>query len=95
MAKHTPTPWTLTANGGVIMGDNDEKVVADCEVDSWPERARRDAELIVQAVNAHDELVSLLDEAGSALRSADFPSCVELGEKIAEALARLAVTEGE
>lgn len=63
--EHTPTPWQVDENGAIYQpffgGDIVARVTAH--------NRAADAELIVRAVNSHDDLVAALRKAGDELRS--------------------------
>ena len=65
--SHTPTPW-VAAGGTAIFGDTETPrpyniVVAECEVEEdHHERNIANAQHIVKCVNAHDELVAIVQE---------------------------------
>ena len=67
----TPRPWRFEAwddgpegTGAFIHGGNPEQLVADVgpEERRFPGEAEANARLIVQAVNAHDELIAALED---------------------------------
>lgn len=66
-AKHTATPWRkeLLGDGTVNVFGSDGYV---CDMRSDDERAHADADLIVRACNAHDDLVKALEDAQSELQ---------------------------
>ena len=59
--QHTPIPWRAWPDGAITWGgtDNNDFVIAQVEMKSTSEeQGMADAHLIVQAVNAHDELLA-------------------------------------
>lgn len=59
--KHTPTPFRVTKGGFEIKEvSNEAKLVAICTEKEY-------AAFIVRACNAHDELVSILDQLSAAI----------------------------
>ena len=74
MSKHTPTPWVVCKhddNGEVVVRSvPDQGIVANCQCDSYAfddqtnvdEAWAANAYLIVKCVNAHDELVAIVQE---------------------------------
>lgn len=70
----TPRPWRFEAwddgpegTGAFIHGGNPEQLVADVgpEERRFPGEAEANARLIVQAVNAHDDLIAALEALAS------------------------------
>ena len=63
-AKHSPLPWRLIENsaGGatLVRGNGDWRAHAQSHLQIVP---REDAEFIVRAVNAHEELLAALKQA--------------------------------
>ena len=60
MNKHTPTPWKVDGNSDVFSGDPSKgtrKDIACIQSDNYAE----DAEFIVRACNAHDDLLEALE----------------------------------
>lgn len=80
--KHTPLPWKLGHRDNFIIGPNGAGV-ADCvythsrafRVKKLPsgDECVANAELIIHAVNFHDNLVRLISKLAAALRLG--PSC--------------------
>ncbi len=98
--KHTPTPWVHTTH---LAGDSGRqynivkyseggqtyRVIA--KLDAGREMWEADGAFIVQAVNAHDELVAALELALSTLEvaSADFEDDDEQGKFLADPIPAL------
>lgn len=67
--SHTPTPWKAfrSTDGHVYIGigDKDGGGIADAGFGMWRDGPEREAnaELIVRAVNAHDELIECVKAA--------------------------------
>ena len=63
MSKHTPTPWKVVDNPdlplGIVEVDEDGSGICNMEFDH--ERDKANAEIIVRAVNCHDELVYVVE----------------------------------
>jgi len=62
MTKRTPSPWTLESGravGSVIAEVGDYSITAPDDVHDWSNNfvEQADAEFIVRACNAHDELL--------------------------------------
>ena len=71
--QHTPTPWNYDSTWALIMGPKGEEIGA-IHAGSTKDGARvrtleakANAEFIVRAVNAHDDLVALLKELHGVL----------------------------
>lgn len=80
MTDHTPTPWVKRQHQ--LFGEDPARPIATCNVITRDGEAN--AAFIVRAVNAHEELVSLL--ASAALHV--MPHDGILGQKIESALAK-------
>ena len=71
-AKHTPTPWNTNSPDETLILGPDRQIVATTLQDEEDYQANydarsADAELIVKAVNAHDDALATLREAYTAL----------------------------
>lgn len=107
-SKATARPWAV--NGSLIVVDCYGKIIADTDISlqhppkRYVERAeaQANAALIIQAVNAHDALVSALRDAQSWLNSSEVQYVIshKLGEQAAlhktlrEVQAALRLAEG-
>ena len=107
-SKHMQTPWETTNNmfgvgnmrvWGIIQKDKDiERPVANCGTDG-----KTDAEFIVTACNAHDDLVAALEATTAAaerfesllITQWDMKPTKELTAAIASGLTALAKAKGE
>lgn len=88
-AKHTPTPWSYVEGKTKLLhietanlGDGTPCGMPVCSI---PKARQADADLIVQAVNAHDALVGLLREVLEQEDEQGFIT-LDLGARIAAAL---------
>jgi len=76
--KHTPTPWTTLFDGDEVqIGDSSGNFVAmtlPCESSGATERDYANAAHIVKCVNAHDELVRVVEAALSHVELDDTES---------------------
>lgn len=82
--KTTPRPWRL--GGGRVISGPDEVWVTDLD----PDTALHDAQLIVQAVNAHEALVEALEAITLAAEKFSPALKRELGTLYTDAKAALA-----
>jgi hypothetical protein len=85
MSKHTETPWRNVLNQhndhtSEVWARNDRVVVALCGTGN---EAVANAEFIVRAVNAHDELLEALKEAEKVLETASryFPKSIQNNDR--------------
>lgn len=73
MAKHSPLPWRVYDDINVMSAEPyPYGLVAECDMGitgelDKPALWRANAELIVRAVNAHDELVAVLEDIESGV----------------------------
>lgn len=102
MTKQTTTPWACQQVGNNIdIVDTAGRVVAEVHLRAPDARSREEAQLIVRAVNAHDDLVAALrglvleieDRESSEQRM--FMFCEEVADQLAKARAVLARAKGE
>jgi hypothetical protein len=64
MSKHTPTPWIKTGTHPISITNAESREIAYvpvCMTDCDEPQAFADADLILKAVNHHDELVAVLE----------------------------------
>lgn len=86
-AAHTPTPWNLNPKA-VLVIESEGVTVASCGNanvirDQW----EANAAFIVRAVNAHEELLSLLKEARNRMIGSA-PAIRSLSERTDKAITR-------
>lgn len=71
MSQHTPTPWKIEESCGDIISIGGISSTAsandDTDLRCWLDVTRSDAEFVVRACNAHEELISALRETLDAL----------------------------
>lgn len=69
-AKHRPLPWFVTEGGRHVRKSTPGTVemIADCSETGRPDDECANAAFIVQACNAHHQLVEALKEVVAALR---------------------------
>ena len=83
MSKHTPGPWELHHNIGRkgeigIVADAAPCIIAVMgNQNAWPAEARANAEFIVRACNAHDELLAALELAMECMPDPDYRGTTE------------------
>jgi hypothetical protein len=65
-SEHTPTPWTLNKYGKPVATTHDFMGIPWSGSSSESPEAKANTTFIVRAVNAHEELVSLLDKSAQA-----------------------------
>ncbi len=89
----TPLPWHT--NGGQIIGPAGKRqILADMSRDVGILTARENAELICRAVNAHDELVKLLEDGILQLGRLDGEALHHYARSFSKVAANVAKAKG-
>jgi hypothetical protein len=89
--KHTPTPWFFLKNGpDYAISATKSRIARFSDIfatqphsEAQYEEAEANAEFIVRACNAHDDLVAALELSKSFIRYNTTPeNCVSIGDNI-------------